>query len=184
MSKQSESVKLWRQNTKDRMVEAFGGKCCICEYDKCNDALEFHHLDPSEKEFSYSAARGNIKGWKTLVKEMKKCVMLCSNCHKEIHSPRGNIKIPINAQRFNEDFNDYKNLENDRLMNACPICDKQKPTHLRTCSSKCAAKLTGTVDWENIDVISLVNEHENYEKIGRMLDISGAAVRKRYLKVL
>jgi len=61
-----------------------GGKCEICNYDKCISALEFHHLIPKEKEFSISNMRShsfddNIK------KELDKCVLLCSNCHREEH---------------------------------------------------------------------------------------------------
>ena len=43
-------VKQWRNNVKNRLVEAFGGECGICGYNKCNRALQFHHLDPEEKE--------------------------------------------------------------------------------------------------------------------------------------
>lgn len=47
----SESVINWRKRTKIALVEYKGGKCCICGYNKCIEALEFHHLDPSQKDF-------------------------------------------------------------------------------------------------------------------------------------
>ena len=40
-----------RNNMKKQAVKLLGGKCCICGYDKCIDALEFHHKDSSIKEF-------------------------------------------------------------------------------------------------------------------------------------
>ena len=51
MSNTSAAVRLWRQRTKTRIVESFGGKCNICSYNRCQTALELHHLDPSKKNF-------------------------------------------------------------------------------------------------------------------------------------
>lgn len=60
-----------------------GGKCSICDYDDCVGALDLHHIDPSKKEFSFS---GNYcLSWKSLREEVKKCVLLCANCHKMYH---------------------------------------------------------------------------------------------------
>lgn len=60
-----------------------GGKCTKCGYDKCVDALEFHHLDPSIKEFHLGEARG--LSIDKLQKELDKCILVCRNCHTEIH---------------------------------------------------------------------------------------------------
>jgi len=62
----------------------YGGKCSKCGYSKCLDALDFHHLDPSQKEFSLGSRRGlNVDA---LRKELDKCILVCRNCHAEIHS--------------------------------------------------------------------------------------------------
>jgi len=66
-------------------VEHKGGKCQMCGYDRCIDALEFHHNDLSEKKFGISA-KGYTRSWKEVMKELDKCVMLCANCHRELHS--------------------------------------------------------------------------------------------------
>ena len=61
-----------------------GGKCCICKYDKCIAALEFHHVDESTKEFIISRSWG--KGITHRIKdELDKCDLLCANCHRETH---------------------------------------------------------------------------------------------------
>lgn len=39
---------------KQRLVNSLGGKCCICGYDRCLSALEFHHTDPNKKDFTIS----------------------------------------------------------------------------------------------------------------------------------
>jgi DNA-binding Lrp family transcriptional regulator len=72
----------WRQKIKKKCVDYKGGKCKICEYDKCIGALEFHHLDPNEKDFRISSG---IKKWELVKKEIEKCILVCSNCHREIH---------------------------------------------------------------------------------------------------
>jgi len=36
----------WRRDVKECLIRAFGSKCGICGYDRCNEALEFHHLTP------------------------------------------------------------------------------------------------------------------------------------------
>lgn len=49
----SNSIKKWRTITKQRIVDAFGGKCGICGYNRCNSVLALHHLVPNEKTFSF-----------------------------------------------------------------------------------------------------------------------------------
>lgn len=86
MSKSAEAVKRWRVNSKKKIVDALGGKCRVCGYTKCHQALEVHHIDPSTKEFSFGAFRANPKSWEKVVGELKKCVLLCGNCHAEFHA--------------------------------------------------------------------------------------------------
>ena len=92
----------WRRRAKKRLVTAFGGKCGICGYNKCDRNLVFHHIDPSQKEFAFGQLQS--KAWLKLVEEVKKCVMLCHNCHGEVHE--GIIDI-IDCPRFNEEFMVY-----------------------------------------------------------------------------
>ena len=72
----------YRKNVKKRLIEYKGGKCQICGYNKCQDALEFHHLDPSKKDYNVS---GGTKSFNTLKSEVDKCILVCANCHREIH---------------------------------------------------------------------------------------------------
>lgn len=72
-----------RRRLKQKAVEYKGGKCLHCGYKKCIEALEFHHRDPSEKDFQFSD--GKNRSWERVKIELDKCDMVCSNCHKEIH---------------------------------------------------------------------------------------------------
>ena len=74
-----------RQDKKQRLVDRFGGGCELCKYNKCLAALEFHHKDPSQKKFSVSGGNLRSKKFEALEKEAKKCVLLCANCHREVH---------------------------------------------------------------------------------------------------
>lgn len=73
---------------KNKIVEYMGGKCARCGYNKCNAALQFHHLDPTEKDFNLSKVRHT--SWKNnsekIKTELDKCIMLCANCHFEEHA--------------------------------------------------------------------------------------------------
>jgi hypothetical protein len=78
----TKGVVIWRQKAKLKLIEYKGGKCINCNYNKCSDALEFHHLDPNEKDFNISS---KSLSFEKLKKEADKCILVCSNCHKEIH---------------------------------------------------------------------------------------------------
>ena len=79
------TVKRKRKQLKQMAVEYKGGKCSICGYDRSVEALEFHHIDPSQKTFGI-AAKGYTNGWDKMKAELDKCVPLCSNCHKEVEA--------------------------------------------------------------------------------------------------
>ncbi len=72
-----------RIRLKEKLVEYKGGKCERCGYNKCITALEFHHLDPNEKEFG--VGNFEVLSFDKCKKEVDKCILVCSNCHREIH---------------------------------------------------------------------------------------------------
>lgn len=78
----TESVTLWRKRVKLKLIEYKGGKCELCGYNKCSTSLHFHHKNPNEKDFSIS---GKSLSFEKLKKEVDKCILVCSNCHGEIH---------------------------------------------------------------------------------------------------
>jgi len=64
--------------------------CAICGYSKCDRALDFHHVNPQDKEFQVAQAAFNRKN-NSITKELNKCILLCKNCHAEIEQKeRGN----------------------------------------------------------------------------------------------
>lgn len=76
-------VKQHRRNKKILAVLYKGGKCASCGYSKSFAALEFHHENPKEKDFTLSK-NPNVS-WVKMKKEIDKCKLLCANCHREEH---------------------------------------------------------------------------------------------------
>lgn len=74
-----------RRERKRKLVDLLGGSCQLCGY--CKDSprsYTFHHRDPATKAFSISD-RGLLRRWEELLAEVRKCVLLCSRCHTEVH---------------------------------------------------------------------------------------------------
>lgn len=79
-----------RRKIKLMAIEYKGGKCNICGYKKCVSALDLHHYKGVKK---YNIGnKGYQRSWAEVKTELDKCILVCSNCHREIHE--GLIKLP------------------------------------------------------------------------------------------
>jgi transposase len=87
----SEAVARRRRKVKQVLVDEAGGRCCVCGYNRCIAALEFHHLVPADKRFSLSH-RGVARSLDKARSEASKCMLLCANCHAEVGA--GVIMLP------------------------------------------------------------------------------------------
>lgn len=67
-----------------KAIEYKGGHCSQCGYDKYHGALEFHHVNPDEKDMDWGKMR--TRSWDSIFRELDKCVLLCANCHREVHN--------------------------------------------------------------------------------------------------
>jgi DNA-binding CsgD family transcriptional regulator len=81
----SEATSRARRRLKAKLAAEFGGRCAICGYDTCLRALEFHHVDPSQKAFAIGV-EGVTRSLEALRAEAAKCVLLCRNCHAEVEA--------------------------------------------------------------------------------------------------
>jgi transposase len=88
-----ERVAQRRRTIKRKLVEEAGGKCLLCGYDRCQQVLEFHHLDPGLKEFQLSH-NGATRSLARSRAEARKCILLCANCHREVEA--GIRAVPLN----------------------------------------------------------------------------------------
>lgn len=81
----SAAVAKRRRTVKNTLVKEKGGCCRNCGYDRCIDALEFHHLNRDEKSFGISH-KGVTIGIDKARAEADKCILLCANCHREVEA--------------------------------------------------------------------------------------------------
>ena len=86
---------------KIKMVDYLGGKCAVCGYNKCIQAMDFHHIEPEYKSFTLSGS--HCRKWKIIEEELKKCIVLCSNCHREYHA--GQISLPVGSPGLEPETN-------------------------------------------------------------------------------
>lgn len=78
------AVQQRRSKVLEQLKTESGAKCNECGYSVCLAALEFHHRNPAEKNFQLSS--GNTRSLAKMREESKKCVLLCANCHREVHA--------------------------------------------------------------------------------------------------
>jgi hypothetical protein len=66
-----------------RVCRIYG--CQICGYKRCSDALCFHHLNPENKT-AHISKLVRTSSLKIIKEEIRKCILLCQNCHSEVHA--------------------------------------------------------------------------------------------------
>lgn len=98
-----DGIQLTRSTFLHKIKQYLGGKCIRCGYDKCIKALEFHHIDPSKKDFTISNDQFRLLD---AVEEIKKCILVCSNCHKEFHAGLWSLK-DLNLEKEEVDLDTY-----------------------------------------------------------------------------
>ena len=172
-----ENVKSFRNRLKERATYVLGGECQICGYDKCIQALDFHHVNPEEKtaDFNTNANRS----WQTTREEIKKCVLLCANCHREVHAGL----IPL--ETLSSSFNEEKAKEIDQLVedvkrhkiNYCPSCGTEIGGKAKCCVA-CAhleARITARPSREEMkELIRTIP----FTQIGKRFGVTDNAIRK------
>ena len=90
-----------RKRLKQMAIDLKGGKCIICGYKKSSAALDFHHVDGSKKEFGISLD-GITRSWQRVQKELEKCILVCANCHREIHASVLQLSEVIQNEKWGE----------------------------------------------------------------------------------
>lgn len=158
----TEGVTLHRQQRKLRLLQLFGGTCWLCGYNKSVRALHFHHLDPTQKDFAFSS--GVPRNWDKMVKEAKKCILLCSNCHCEVHDGIA-VVLPEMARSL------LAQLEERLAVNQEVACSKRAERAPKPRPTK--------ITWPPIDELVDRLQVSGYKQLGRELGVSDNAVRKR-----
>jgi len=90
----TKSIRELRQKKFNEFKLSLG--CSHCGYKRCPGCLDFHHIDPEFKEMRITASMWSSQGDK-IKEEIKKCVLLCKNCHYEKHFSYEDLKIEENG---------------------------------------------------------------------------------------
>lgn len=186
MDTSTERKKFWRKEIKHRIVESFGEKCCACgkSFEDC--CYDLHHLNPEEKEFNLSSGNYNgAKSWLRIRDELKKCVLLCANCHRLVHNGFIEIQSPIyfNQEYYEWDLTKYNmidyNLQPIDANYVCPICGGKKSSQAIYCANCSSHKPIFEVEREELkNMIYTLPMTE----VGRRFGVSDNAIRKRCIK--
>lgn len=172
-----QNIKDYRQRLKERAVYVMGEQCQCCGYNKCITALEFHHLDPKQKDFSFG--NNANRSWASTKEELKKCILLCANCHREIHSNY------IDSRELKSSFNQERANEIDLLVEAtkrkeifyCKKCGTEIWRGSTYCSN-CAKIESRQVERPNrIELKNLIRTTP-FTQIGKKYQVSDNAIRK------
>ena len=177
-----ENVKNSRQRLKQRIVRAMGEKCCLCGYNRCVSALELHHLNPEEKDFTI--ASNTNKAWEWIKEEIKKCAMVCANCHREIHAelisqPQSSSYNNTIGDEITKEIQAIKGINNKDAIQRCAQCGKEITGEGKTSlCPECYFKSTRRV--ERPDPWGLIKEiaTSSFVAVGAKYSVSDVAVKK------
>lgn len=165
-----EKQKIRGLKRKYEYVLSRGGKCEICGYDKNIAALEFHHKNPEEKSFQIDMRRFSNGNIENLEAELNKCILVCANCHRELHNPELLItKVKENIENTNT------NSFNNRFGKICPTCGKRFPKiqGKKYCSKECRKKAEGKDLYPSIQELeSKYAELKSWQKVADFYNIT------------
>ena len=166
MNIRSEGNKRYQRRKKEKAVELMGGKCQLCGYDKCINALDFHHIDKSTKEHKPARIISN-GSWNRIIEELNKCILVCSNCHREIESTDYSFDIKSLVKPFI-----------DRTCLTCKIEFQTRNYDSKFCSIKCSSLNQRKCTRPSKSELEKLIKNTSWVQIGRMFDVSDNAVRK------
>lgn len=173
----SEKVTKTRQKRKHEIVDIMGGHCALCGYNKNEAALELHHINKAEKDFSFSSY-GSFPRYDVLIPELKKCILLCANCHREVHNPiEEEIKL---YSSFNEDKALYYQQTSSSVKKEyyCIDCGKQLMDSRASRCAECEKKRRRVCERPDRESLKKLIRTKPFTQIGKEYGVSDNAIRK------
>lgn len=176
---QKDIQKNYRVRLKERLLYVMGNKCQICGYNKCDKALEFHHLNPEEKEFTISYNMN--KSWDKVVTEVQKCALLCANCHRELHDgliDETQLSSPFSQERADEISEKIRKIKVHQI-HYCKRCGKEISGKGKTdyCSD-CVAFARRKIERPSRDKLKEEIRTESFKELGRKYGVVDNTIRK------
>lgn len=156
------------------LIELKGGKCERCGYSKNMAALEFHHIKSEEKEHPMDSRFLANSSMETILEEADKCILLCANCHREVH----NESHELNNVRELVRRNDFL-LHTKKPEKYCIDCGKKlllenKSGYCSTCIQSHKQK----VERPTMEELSALLAENSLNAVGKLYGVSHAAIKK------
>lgn len=171
------NVKNSRARLKERIIYVMGEKCQCCGYNKCNTALELHHLDPKEKDFSIGSNTNNR--WQNVRNEIQKCILVCANCHREIHYGLidNNLLSPSFLEDRAKEIDELINNLKTHKISYCKFCGKEVWAS-NDCCKECSDMQRRVVERPTREILKEKIRTESFLAISREYGVSDNAIRK------
>lgn len=187
-------VSNFRRRRKENLIRVCGNQCNICGYCKTKSALEFHHIKPEEKSYSI-AAKGTCHDLEADLAEIKKCILVCANCHREIHDNLFSVEDLMQYKVFKDEIAEElrQNKGQKQFVNENgEICYSQKKQDVfcKECGIKISQRtVTGlceqciniarrTVQRPNREELKELIRTTPFTQIGKMYNVSDNSIRK------
>lgn len=153
------------------------GKCAICGYHKNIQALEMHHINREEKEFTFANAN-KYHNWEDISEEMKKCILLCCNCHREIHYPDKDTNFTLKTSYYKKrDTEIILSMQRKSKEYFCVDCGKKISRNRARCQ-KCAELHNRKVVRPNREDFKKEIKEKSFISLGKKYGLSDNAIRK------
>lgn len=172
----------YRRRRKENLIKVCGGQCVLCGYKRLSSALEFHHINPEDKEYAV-ASNGTCHNLEKDLSEVKKCLLVCANCHREIHAGLFSEEDLWVKQVYLEDI--AQSLREDKQVRVgekgyfCLECGKQitKYSTSGLCSD-CATKGRRLVDRPSREELKQLIRTTPFTRIASQFGVTDNAIRK------
>ena len=166
--KQEHRVKQALRGIKRRkeLLIAYGNKCTICGYDKCDKALQFHHIHKETKMFSLDSRSLASHSMNSILEEVKKCILVCANCHTEIHS-----------MEYDDLYKQEYKYRIKKVDKFCIDCDIKISKSATRCD-KCQKKISRKVLRPSYEELKEQLSKYTYIQVGKFYGVSDNSIRK------
>lgn len=176
----TEIVGNFRRNRKENAVYVMGGKCQMCGYDECAAAMDFHHINPDEKELKIGSSL--YRSWDLICNELKKCALLCANCHRKYHALNLSIKFvspfdEVKAEQISKGIVELRT----KHYKTCKICGKTIDDSSCYCK-QCYDILQQKQKRPSRDELKLMIRNMPIQQIANQYNVSWPTIKKWCLK--
>ena len=175
---QTQVLKDYRTRRRQRMFYVMGGCCQVCGYNKCLATLEFHHLDPTIKEYGLSTSWSI--SWAKTKEELKKCILLCANCHREVHAGAldvSNLQSPFDQEKADEITQTIKEIKQHQRY-YCHKCGIEIASNKAYYCVDCAKLMSRKAVRPNREELKKEVRENSFLSLSEKYQVSDNAIRK------